>query len=318
MTSLARDIQEALVKQNAVLVAHYYVDAEIQKLAQATGGLVADSLEMARFGTQHPADTLIVCGVRFMGETAKILNPDKRVVMPTLDATCSLDEGCSSIDFKKWCARHPEHVVVVYANTSAAVKAQADWVVTSSIAVDVVQHLHQQGHKILWAPDRHLGRYIQQQTGADMIIWEGDCIVHREFQSEALASLKKRYRNAAVLVHPEAPIDVIAQADVVGSTQRLLAAVKSMHQTHFIIATDQGLFYAMQSAAPAKQLILAPTIGKSGTCQACGHCPWMQMNSLKGILSALSGDIEIKLPKRIIEQARVPLERMLQFQNHPG
>lgn len=316
MTSLARDIQEALVKQNAVLVAHYYVDAEIQKLAQATGGLVADSLEMARFGAQHSADTLIVCGVRFMGETAKILNPDKRVVMPTLDATCSLDEGCSSIDFEKWCARYPEHVVVVYANTSAAVKAQADWVVTSSIAVDVVRHLHQQGHKILWAPDQHLGRYIQQETGADMIIWEGDCIVHREFQSEALASLKKRYRDAAVLVHPEAPINVIAQADVVGSTQRLLAAVKSMHQTHFIIATDQGLFYAMQSAAPEKQLILAPTIGKSGTCQACGHCPWMQMNSLKGILSALSDDIEIKLPKQIIEQARVPLERMLQFQNH--
>src|SRR5690606_13106261 len=179
-------IKQALIDQDAVLVAHYYTDPDIQRLAEETGGCVSDSLEMARFGNQHPARTVVVAGVRFMGETAKILNPEKRVLMPTLEATCSLDLGCPIEEFSAFCDQHPERTVVVYANTSAAVKARADWVVTSSCALEIVESLMDNGEKIIWAPDRHLGRYIQRETGADMLLWDGACIVHEEFKAKQL------------------------------------------------------------------------------------------------------------------------------------
>src|SRR5690606_20401107 len=175
---------KALLKQhNAVLVAHYYTDPLIQALAEETGGCVSDSLEMARFGHDHPADTLVVAGVKFMGETAKILTPQKRVLMPTLEATCSLDLGCPIDEFSAFCDQHPDRTVVVYANTSAAVKARADWVVTSSIALDVAEHLAANGKKIIWAPDRHLGDYVRRESGADILMWDGACIVHEEFKA---------------------------------------------------------------------------------------------------------------------------------------
>ena len=166
-------IKALLQEQNAVLVAHYYTDPEIQALAEETGGCVSDSLEMARFGKEHPAKTLLVAGVKFMGETAKILSPEKTVLMPTLEATCSLDIGCPEDEFSAFCDQHPDREVVVYANTSAAVKARADWVVTSSIALELVEHLHNQGKKIIWAPDKHLGSYVQRETGADVLLWDG-------------------------------------------------------------------------------------------------------------------------------------------------
>ena len=181
----------ALLKQkNAVLVSHYYVHPDLQDLAERTGGLVSDSLEMARFGRDHAAQTLVVAGVRFMGETAKILSPHKTVIVPELEATCSLDLGCPTEAFSAFCDQHPDRTVVVYANTSAAVKARADWMVTSGCALDVVTHLKEQGKKILWAPDRHLGAYIQRETGADMVMWNGSCIVHDEFKAFELAALK--------------------------------------------------------------------------------------------------------------------------------
>tara|TARA_B100000683_G_C12364644_1_gene504535 strand:- start:174 stop:950 length:777 start_codon:yes stop_codon:yes gene_type:complete len=252
-----------------------------------------------------------------MGETAKILSPDKRVLMPTLEATCSLDEGCPSDDFKTWKSHHPDRTVVVYANTSAAIKAQADWVVTSSIALEVVQHLHERGQSILWAPDQHLGRYVQHKTGADMKLWEGECIVHREFQAQSLIDLKARHPEAAILVHPESPLNVIELADVVGSTQHLLSAVQSRSEKIFIVATDQGLFYAMQAAAPDKQLILAPTTGRHATCQACGSCPWMQMNSVEKIEEVFNQPgHEIYLDEALIDRASRPLARMLSFKNN--
>ena len=172
------EIQAELIKRDAVLVAHYYCDPEVQELAELTGGCVSDSLEMARFGRDHPAKTLVVAGVKFMGETSKILSPEKTVLMPTLEATCSLDLGCPVDEFTAFCDAHPEHTVVVYANTSAAVKARADWVVTSSCAVEIIEHLDSLGEKIIWAPDQHLGRYIQKKTGADMLLWDGPCILH--------------------------------------------------------------------------------------------------------------------------------------------
>src|SRR6201991_2612618 len=194
-TTLTKDelktrIARELKARDAVLVAHYYVDGDVQDIALETGGCVADSLEMARFGRNHPAKTLVVAGVRFMGESAKILSPEKRVLMPDLDATCSLGLGCPADDFAAVCGAHPDRTVVVYANTSAAVKARADWMVTSSIGLDIVAHLHAQGKKILWAPDRHLGGYIQQKTGADMLLWQGSCLVHDEFKGVELELMR--------------------------------------------------------------------------------------------------------------------------------
>jgi quinolinate synthase len=311
---LAMRFTEALQRENAVLVAHYYVAPEIQALAEQTGGCVSDSLEMARFGRDHPADTLVVAGVRFMGETAKILTPHKRVLMPTLEATCSLDLGCPPDEFARFCDAHPDRTVVVYANTSAAVKARADWVVTSSIALEIVDYLHSRGEKILWAPDRHLGHYVQQQTGADMLLWDGACIVHEEFKGRGIQDLKRVYPDAAVLVHPESPAAVVELADRVGSTSQLIAAVRDLPNEQFIVATDQGIFYKMQQAARDKRLIIAPTAGNGATCRSCGNCPWMAMNELQALANVFTvGGNEIHVDPALGLRAMQPLQRMLDF-----
>jgi len=312
--ALQQAIKEELVRQDAVLIAHYYVDGDIQDIAIESGGIVSDSLEMARFGHRHSAQTVIVAGVRFMGETAKILSPEKKVLMPDLDATCSLDLGCPADAFHAFCDAHPDRTVVVYANTSAAVKARADWMVTSSCALPIVNHLKAQGKKILWAPDRHLGRYIQDQTGADMLLWNGDCIVHNEFKGEELAMLKRERPAAKVLVHPESPAAVVALADVVGSTSALLNAVIHSDAQEFIVATDKGLFHRMQQLAPTKTLIEAPTAGDSATCKSCAHCPWMAMNSLRGLLHCLQHHTgEVHVDPDTQKKALRCIERMLDF-----
>lgn len=311
---LKQRIRELLKEKQAVLVAHYYVDADLQDLAEETGGCVSDSLEMARFGRDHPAKTLVVAGVKFMGETAKILSPEKNILMPDLDATCSLDLGCNAEEFAAFCDAHPDRTVVVYANTSAAVKARADWMVTSSIGLDIVRHLHQQGKKILWAPDKHLGGYIQQQTGADMLLWQGSCLVHDEFKGVELDVLKAEYPEAKVLVHPESPAAVVAQADVVGSTSQLINAAVTLDAQQFIVATDNGILHKMQMAAPGKQFIVAPTAGNSATCKSCAHCPWMAMNGLRNLLQVLeSGANRIEVDPATSQAAKVCIDRMLDF-----
>jgi len=312
---LLKDRIKTLLKEhNAVLAAHYYTDGDLQELAEETGGCVADSLEMARFGTTVDADTLVVCGVRFMGETSKILNPEKRVLMPDLAATCSLDEGCPAEEFARFCDQHPDRTVVVYANTSAAVKARADWMVTSGIALPIVEHLAAKGEKILWAPDKHLGHYIQKVTGADMLLWDGSCVVHEEFKSVALERLRRLHPEAAVLVHPESPSQIIDQADVVGSTTALINAVASRGEQEFIVATDDGIFWKMQQMAPDKHLILAPTAGEGATCESCGHCPWMAMNSLINLEEVLrTGRNEIQVDETIRRRAVTSIQRMLEF-----
>jgi quinolinate synthase len=305
---------ELLKAHDALLVAHYYVDGDLQDLALETGGCVADSLEMARFGRAQPNRTLVVAGVRFMGETAKILSPDKRILMPDLDATCSLDLGCPADDFTAFCDAHRDREVVVYANTSAAVKARADWMVTSSCALAVVNHLKSQGRKILWAPDRHLGRYIQEQTGADMLLWNGACIVHDEFKGLELELLKEQHPGAMVLVHPESPRSVVDLADVVGSTSQMLNAVVNGSAKEYIVATDNGILHRMRQMAPGKTLIEAPTAGNSATCKSCAHCPWMAMNSLQGLIDCLengSGAVEVEEPVRA--EALGCIQRMLDF-----
>ncbi len=312
--ALEATIRRHLANQNAVIVAHYYTAPEIQALAEATGGCVSDSLEMARFGRDHPADTLIVAGVRFMGETAKILTPHKRVLMPTLEATCSLDEGCPIEEFAAFCDAHPEREVVVYANTSAAVKARADWVVTSSIALDVAEHLAAQGKPLIWAPDRHLGDYVQRESGADVLLWDGACIVHEDFKARGIRDLKQVHPDAAVLVHPESPASVIELADRVGSTTQIIRAATELPNQTFIVATDQGIFYKLTQSAPDKHFIIAPTAGQGATCRSCANCPWMAMNDLEAMAAVFDrGDNEIQVPDALALAAMRPLERMLDF-----
>ena len=309
-------IKALLSKENAVVIAHYYTDDAIQELAEETGGFVSDSLEMARFGARCDAETLVVCGVKFMGETAKILSPEKKVLMPTLEATCSLDLGCPIDEFSRFCDSHPDHTVIVYANTSAAVKARADWVVTSSIALEVVEHLLAEDKPMIWAPDRYLGTYINNETGADMVLWDSSCIVHEEFKAKGLGDLKHVYPDAAVLVHPESPSSVIELADVVGSTSQIIRASQEMPNEKFIVATDKGIFHKMRLLAPDKVFIEAPTAGSGATCRSCAHCPWMGMNALENLESSLlEGSNEIVIDEGIRGRAMVPLQRMLDFQS---
>ena len=311
---LTARIRRLLKAQDATLVAHYYTSPELQELADATGGYVSDSLDMARFGTECPSKTLIVAGVRFMGETAKILNPEKRVLMPDLHVECSLDLGCPPDEFSAFCDAHPDREVVVYANTSAAVKARADWMATSGIALDMVRHLHAQGKKILWAPDKHLGAWVRDQTGADVLLWDASCVVHEAFKADGLVQMKLEHPDALVLVHPESPAEVIALADYVGSTTGIIKAAKELPAQKFIVATDNGIFHKMRAAAPEKTFIEAPTGGRGATCVSCAHCPWMAMNGLRSLARVLErGDNEILVPEDIRERAVRPIRRLLDF-----
>ena len=307
-------IKQALKDNNATLVAHYYVSADIQTLAEETGGIVSDSLEMARFGQNSDADTIVVAGVKFMGETAKILSPEKRVLVIDDQATCSLDLSCPIKDFSAFCDQNPDHVVVVYANTSAEVKARADWVVTSGSALKVVKKLHSEGKKVLWAPDKHLGHYVQSKTGVEMLIWDGACVVHEEFKAEGLERLMQIHPDAGVLVHPESPKEVIALADVVGSTTQLIDAAASRPENTFIVATDNGIFHKMREVAPNKKFIEAPTMGEGADCESCAHCGWMAMNSLEKCLDTLNtGKNEIQINSQIIKKAQHSIHRLLEF-----
>ncbi len=316
---LREDIRRLLVERNALLVAHYYVHPDLQDLAEETGGLVADSLEMARFGRDSSATTLVVAGVRFMGESAKLLSPHKTILVPDMDANCSLDLGCPADAFAAFCDANPDREVVVYANTSAAVKARADWMVTSAIALPIVRQLAAQGRKVLWAPDRHLGAYIQQETGADMLMWNGACIVHDEFKTDELAALKLAHPDAVVLVHPESPASVIALADAVGSTGQILKAAREMPATTFIVATDNGMMHKLRQQNPGKVFLEAPTAGNSATCKSCAHCPWMAMNGLAAVRHVLAtGANEIHVDPALAERARRPIDRMLAFAAQHG
>jgi quinolinate synthase len=315
-SALVTRIRRRLAELDAVLVAHYYVHPDLQDLAQETGGCVSDSLEMARFSHTHPARTIVVAGVRFMGETAKILNPEKRVLMPDLEAECSLDLATPADAFGAFCDAHPDRTVVVYANTSAAVKARADWVVTSSIGEKIVRHLKERGEKILWAPDKHLGDYIQRQTGADLLMWNAACVVHDEFKVQQLEEMKRAHPEAVVLVHPESPAAVIALADHVGSTTGIIKAAQASSAREFIVATDNGILHQMRKRMPEKVFLEAPTAGHGATCQSCAHCPWMAMNGLPNLARTLDElDQEIVVDADIGRRAKRSIERMIEFAN---
>ena len=277
---LFESITHNLKKNKATVVSHYYVDPLIQEITEKTDGFVGDSLEMAKFGNRCKSENLIVCGVKFMAETAKILSPEKSIFVPTLESTCSLDLGCPADELKELKNKHPERELVVYANTSAEVKAMSDWVVTSSIAKEIIEDLHFEGKKILWAPDKYLGSYLQKETGADMILWDSACVVHEEFKSNGIKDLKALHPDAGVLVHPESPPEVIEMADAVGSTSHLIKASKELDFDKFIVATDKSIFYKMSQFSLNKEFFEAPTGGVCSSCKSCAHCPWMGLNSL--------------------------------------
>jgi len=314
--TLRKKILAQLKEQDAILVSHYYVDEELQDLAEESGGKVADSLEMARYAYEHEASTIVVAGVKFMAETSKILSPEKRVLLLDDEAECSLDIGCPIDEFSAFCDQHPDRTVVVYANTSAEVKARADWVVTSSIALEICTHLRDRGEKIIWGPDRFLGSYIQKETGADMIMWQGSCIVHEEFKADQLLEMKKEHPDAAVLVHPESPMSVVDLADVVGSTSKILNATRELPNKKFIVATEDGIFHKMKQYSPDKEFIAAPTAGNSATCKSCAQCPWMKMNDLQRLEKVLNtGNNEITIEESIRAKAELSLKRMVDFAN---
>ena len=311
---ILRQLRDLLKDKNVSLIAHYYTNPTIQSLAEETGGIVSDSLEMARFGQRAESQVLIIAGGAFMGETAKIIPPSKRILMPSAYATCSLDIGCPANQFEAFCDDNPDRTVVVYANTSAAVKARADWVVTSRIAVEVIDFLDSRGEKILWAPDRYLGSYVQRETGADMLLWDGSCVVHEEFKVQGVLNMLNIYPDAAILVHPESPKGVIDLADFVGSTSQLITAAQEMPNPQLIVATDRGILYKMQQAVPDKQLFMAPTAGNGATCISCGDCPWMAMNTMEGLLHCLTSEKnEVYVDPLIADKAMVAINRMLEF-----
>tara|TARA_B100000029_G_scaffold514738_1_gene618790 strand:- start:1116 stop:2096 length:981 start_codon:yes stop_codon:yes gene_type:complete len=317
MTTYQNDlikIKQLLKNNNAKIVAHYYVNEAIQKIAEDTGGCVSDSLQMAKFGNEQKATSLIVAGVKFMGETAKILNPEKRIYVLDAEATCSLDLSCSFEEFNTFCKKYPDREVVVYANTSADVKSISDWVVTSSMAVPLISYLTSLGKKIIWAPDKYLGNYIIDKTGADMILWDGSCIVHEEYKTTSLKKLINKYKDCDVLVHPESPRSIIQLANVVGSTSELIKASKNSKKKYIIVATEKNIFYQMKKLSPEKIFIEAPTEGEGATCKSCGKCPWMEMNSVQKILNVFDEKNEIKLSEDIIRKAKHPINRMISFQ----
>ena len=311
---LFESITHNLKKNKATVVSHYYVDPLIQEITEKTGGFVGDSLEMAKFGNRCKSENLIVCGVKFMAETAKILSPEKSIFVPTLESTCSLDLGCPADELKELKNQHPERELVVYANTSAEVKAMSDWVVTSSIAKEIIEDLHFEGKKILWAPDKYLGSYLQKETGADMILWDSACVVHEEFKSNGIKDLKALHPDAGVLVHPESPPEVIEMADAVGSTSHLIKASKELDFDKFIVATDKSIFYKMSQFSPNKEFFEAPTGGVGSSCKSCAHCPWMGLNSLYNLdKCVLELNNEIQLDESLIKSAKEPLDKMIQF-----
>ena len=307
-------IKQLLLKNNAKIIAHYYVDEQVQRLAEDTGGFVGDSLEMARYGSKQKETTLIVAGVKFMGETAKILNPDKKVLMLDIEATCSLDTGCDYTEFKKFCDEHNDREVVVYANTSAKVKSISDWVVTSSIAVPLIEHLTSLGKKLIWAPDKYLGNYVIDTTGADMLLWDGSCIVHEEYKTIELKNMIAKHPDCDVLVHPESPRSIIQLANTVGSTTRLIEASKASKKKYIIVATEKGILYQMKKFSPNKIFLEAPTEGEGATCKSCGRCPWMNLNIVQKLLDVFNTKTnEIILSRDIINKAKKPIDRMINF-----
>jgi quinolinate synthase len=306
-------IQALKKEMNAVILAHYYQVDEIQDVADFIG----DSLDLSRKAAETDADVIVFCGVHFMAETAKVLSPHKQVLLPDLQAGCSLAESAPADEFAEFIKQYPDHLVVNYVNTSAAVKALTDYCVTSSNAVQVIQSLPAD-RKIIFGPDKYLGDWVQRESGRDMLLWEGSCEVHEIFSEQAIFELKQAHPDAKVLVHPECPKPVRDLGDVIGSTKRLLEAVANGDpQGTYIVVTEPGIIHKMKEAAPAATFIMAPAEvagNEQGSCTTCNTCPHMKRNTLEKLYLCMKNRTpEIILDEEIIKKARIPIERMLKI-----
>lgn len=303
---LVAEIKRLKKEKNAVVLAHYYTIGEIQDLADFIG----DSLALARIAEKLDNDIIVMCGVHFMGETVKILCPDKKVLVPDLNAGCSLADSCPAPELEKFIEEHPGHTVISYVNTSAAVKALTDIVVTSGNALDIVNSLPAD-EKIIFGPDRNLGNYINSQTGREMILWDGACHVHEQFSLEKILELKKQHPEAKVLVHPECPKPIRLVADKVGSTAVLLKWAEECEFDSFIVATESGILHEMRRRCPQKTFIPAPPA--DSTC-ACNDCSFMKLNTLQKLYNTLRYELpEVTVDPAIIDRARRPITRMLEI-----
>jgi len=305
LLNLEEEILELKNKMNAVILAHYYQESEIQDIADYIG----DSLELSRRAASTEADVIVFAGVHFMAETAKILNPGKKVLLPDLNAGCSLAEGCPAPMFKKFREEYPDHLVISYINCSAAVKALSDIICTSSNAVKIVEQLPKD-QKIIFAPDKNLGRYIMKKTGRNMLLWDGSCIVHETFSDRKIIALKTENPNALLIAHPECEEVVLSRADFVGSTSALLNFTKENPASEFIVATEEGIIYQMKKASPSKKFIPAPP---DANC-ACNECPYMKLNTMEKLyLCMKEGKPEITLDEEIRLKALKPIQKMLEM-----
>ncbi len=300
---LAEDIKRLKREKNAVLLAHYYVDGEVQDVADFVG----DSLQLSQAAAKTTADVIVFAGVHFMAETAKILNPTRRVVLPDMDAGCSLSDGCPADRFAAFTARHPDHYVISYINCSSGVKALSDCICTSSNAEKIVRSVPE-GRPIIFAPDRNLGAYVAKQTGRELLLWRGSCVVHETFSEKKLIALKIRHPAAKIVAHPECEPQLLAMADFIGSTSALLAYTKNSPAREFIVVTESGILHQMRRTSPEKEFIPAPP---DANC-ACNDCPFMKKNTLEAVHRALvTLGPEITLPEELRVKALRPIERML-------
>lgn len=304
---LKREVIRLKKEKNVLLLAHYYQEDDIQDVADFVGDSYGLSMEAAK----TDKDTILFCGVHFMAETAKILNPTKKVLLPDLEAGCSLSDNCSYDDFKAFKERYPDHVVVMYINCSAAVKTISDYIVTSSNAEKIVNSIPKD-KKIIFAPDRNLGRWVQKVTGREMVMWDGSCVVHEAFAMEKMMKLMNQYPEAELIAHPESTEDVLKLADFVGSTAKMLNYVKSSPKNTFIIATEAGILYKMKESSPEKILIPAP-VEEENTC-ACSLCAYQRVNTLQKVYDTLVHETpEIFLEEEVMDKARVAIERMIEI-----
>ncbi len=301
----AEEIKRLKQEKNAVILAHYYQEPAIQDIADFVG----DSLQLSYKAAEVDADLIVFAGVHFMAETAKILNPDKKVVLPDLNAGCSLAEACEAKDLKAYKEKHPDHLVVTYVNTSAEVKALSDICCTSSNAKKIVDSIPPD-QPIIFAPDKNLGAYINKETGRDMVLWDGACIVHEAFSIDKLIDTHKSHPDAKIIAHPESEAHILKTAEYIGSTSGLINYVKNNPANEFIVATEAGILHEMQKAVPDKILYPAPAF-EDNTC-ACSECPYMKMNTMKKLYLCMKYELpEIDVPEDIREKALIPIQRML-------
>jgi quinolinate synthase len=308
---LKAEINRLRQDKNAVILAHYYQDYEIQDIADFVG----DSLDLSRKAAETDADVIVFCGVRFMAEVAKIVNPTRTVLLPDGDAGCSLEEACAAQEFQAWRDAHPDHISLTYINCSAEVKALSDIIVTSSNAEAIINQLPKD-QPILFAPDRHLGHFLNKKTGRDMVLWPGSCIVHEEFSEDLLLQLKAEHKQAQVAAHPECPDTILELADYIGSTRGILNFVDTDPGREFIIATEPHIIHQMQKANPEKTFIAAPGVSEARDVDACPctNCPYMALNTMEKLYLAMKNDgPRIEMDENLRLRALKPIERMLEM-----